>query len=405
MVPVLFGFMGFAIDLGRLYLVRGELNEAANAMALAAASKLIGTTQATSDATIAASLATLADSTSHAPPNRYDFGGLTIGDTSGFYQSTVTDPAYFSTASDATTLNASGGTADGTTAQYAQTNISADAPLIWWSILTLGQSRKTTVAARAVAGLSAPLCTACGIENFAIGVLDSNDPANFGYTVGTTYTFGYSCTGTPPGLLAGSTTRVPYLLLDRYNTSTSSEDESQQLFRIGAGGLIPSSTQTQACFTINNTEVVWATATQSACGATVASSVQDMLCGLTTRMSTNTPQACTTAVTDVATLTQAYQPDTDLTSGITDYTTYVGDTRRIITVPIVDSLSATASMTVLGFRQFLVQQTSGDDANDPTDTDGRFLALYIGNPMPLKQGRFDGSCGISSGPGKVVLFQ
>src|SRR3954468_1063676 len=30
LVPVLFGLMGFALDLGRLYLIRGELNEAAN---------------------------------------------------------------------------------------------------------------------------------------------------------------------------------------------------------------------------------------------------------------------------------------------------------------------------------------------------------------------------------------
>ena len=43
LVPVLFGFMGFAIDLGRLYLIRGELNQAANAMALAAAAQLNGT--------------------------------------------------------------------------------------------------------------------------------------------------------------------------------------------------------------------------------------------------------------------------------------------------------------------------------------------------------------------------
>ena len=38
LVPVLFGLIGFAVDLGRLYMVRGELKTAANAMALAAAS-------------------------------------------------------------------------------------------------------------------------------------------------------------------------------------------------------------------------------------------------------------------------------------------------------------------------------------------------------------------------------
>ena len=51
LVPVFFGLMGFALDLGRLYLIRGELNQAASAMALAAASQLIGTAAATDTAT------------------------------------------------------------------------------------------------------------------------------------------------------------------------------------------------------------------------------------------------------------------------------------------------------------------------------------------------------------------
>jgi len=40
LVPVLFGMMGFAIDLGRLWMVRGELHQAASAMALAAAGQM-----------------------------------------------------------------------------------------------------------------------------------------------------------------------------------------------------------------------------------------------------------------------------------------------------------------------------------------------------------------------------
>ncbi len=46
LVPVVFGMMGFALDLGRLYLVRGELAQAADAAAIAAAGQLIGTTTA-----------------------------------------------------------------------------------------------------------------------------------------------------------------------------------------------------------------------------------------------------------------------------------------------------------------------------------------------------------------------
>lgn len=262
------------------------------------------------------------------------------------------------------------------------------------------------MAARAVAGISAPLCVGCGIENFAIAAIDATDTVNFGLTPTTRYTLGYQCTGNPqPQVLTGTTTRLPYLLLDRYNTTGSLFDESQQLFQIGAGGLPGSTVATQSCFTANTGEVVWATAAPQACNSnSVAQSVRNLLCGVTARFTTDTPTSCTTSVTDVANLTTAYLPDTDLTD-LDDYTAYIGSTRRVITVPIVDALSATGSMTVLGFRQFLLEATSGATSNDPTDTDGRFQALYIGSPVPLKQGRFDGGCTASSGPGKVVLFQ
>ena len=76
LVPVFFGFIGFAVDLGRLYLVRGELKTAANAMALAAAAKLIGTDASVTDANTSAALAI--DNTGGFG-NRYDFGGVVIG--------------------------------------------------------------------------------------------------------------------------------------------------------------------------------------------------------------------------------------------------------------------------------------------------------------------------------------
>jgi Flp pilus assembly protein TadG len=402
MVPVLFGFMGFAYDLGTLYLVRGELNQAANAMALAAASKLNGTDAATDFATNA-SMLTLDNSNANA--NKYNFGSLALNQTVGILSSTADAPSYFATASDA--LSASGGdglTASGTTAQYAQANITADAPLLFWGLLSLGQSRKTSIAARATAGISAPLCTACGIENFAIAAIDQTDLVNFGFVAATHYTFGYLCNGNPrPGPLTGDSQVLNYLLIDRYNTG-STFDETQQLFRIGAGGLAPSTDPTQACITINNTEVLWVTATPTNCAAASPNvSVQEMLCGLSTRLDVNTPSVCT-EVTSVTDLTAGLQADTDVTA-LDDYTQYAGDGRRIMTVPVVDALSATGAMTILGFRQFLMEPTNGLTTNDPTDRDARFSALYIGYPAPVKQGRFDGSCGVSNGPGKVVLFQ
>ena len=404
LVPVLFGFMGFAVDLGRLYLVKGELNQAASAMATAAASQLNGTTQAATAAANAAQ-SVLDDSLNNA--SRYNFGSIVIGQPTAALDSVVYPAALFATAQEA--LQAAGqagavSAADGSTARHVTINLNADAPLLFWSLLSLGQSRHVNIAATAVAGLSAPVCTACGIEPFALAARDANDPTDFGFASGTAYTLGMQCNGAAPALIAGTTLRSAYLIVDRYDTGgTLLED--QQLFRIGAQGLIPSN-PAFSCSRINNTENIWATATVRACNAAgVNQSVQNLMCGVSTRFTTSTAAACS-ANADLNDLVAAYPADTS-TDSITDYPSYDGNNRRVITVAIVDALSTAGAMTVLGFRQFLLNPTPGLDpvANNPADADGRVAALYLGSVAPVKQGRFDGSCGVTAGPGKVVLHQ
>jgi Flp pilus assembly protein TadG len=418
MVPVVLGMMGFAVDLGRIYLVRGELNQAASAMAIAAASKLNGTIAATTNATTAAQ-ATLDDSLSDA--NRYNFGSLVVGQGNALLTSAVQQPAYFQNVSDAFASlgqSGAGGSADGTTAHHVAVNLAADAPLTFWALLSLGQSRKTSIAAAAIAGISAPVCTACGIEPFAVAAVDTTlaDTVNFGFVPGQLYTLGYMCTGAAPALLAGTTApRIPYLIIDRYNTSLSFT-EDQQLFRVGAQGLIPSTTPALACSIINTTENLWASATPQACGAATPNvSVQNAMCGLSQRMTDSTQiSACATSVSDLGDLAAVYTQDTDTLSE-TDYTTYIGTNKRVLTLPVVNALSTTpGTMLVVGFRQFLLEptttSTASPQANVPTDGDGRFVAMYLGSVAPVKQGNLSAvgmniSCGISTGPGKVVLFQ
>jgi Flp pilus assembly protein TadG len=407
MVPVLFGFMGFAIDLGRLYLIKGELNQAANAMALAAAAQLNGTSVATDSASAAAQLS-LNDGNSNGNP--YDFGHVFVNTGTVFLTSNAPAPAYFATATDAFSATDGTGSADGTTAQYAQANITADAPLSFWGLLSGGSSRKTTIAAKAVAGISAPVCTACGIDIMAIAAASLMDPVDFGFTRQTHYTFGYSCTGAALGPLTGDTSLITYVLIDRNNTS-SAISELNQLFNIGAQGIGPSTDPTIACMTANlGTDVLWASATPVGCRATSPNaSVEAMLCGLTTRLDSNaaisTYATACAAAGDLNAITAPFTPDTDVVA-YDDYTQYTGDNRRVITVAVVDSISTTGTMNIEGFRQFLLEPTSGLTSNNPTDSDGRFSVLYLGNPMPLKQGRFDGaSCSLANGPGKVVLFQ
>src|ERR1700676_3845923 len=76
LVPVLFGLIGFAVDLGILYSVKGDLKTAASSAALAAAQNLVGT-DASAGAATAASQLTTENSTGFG--NRYYFHGLPIG--------------------------------------------------------------------------------------------------------------------------------------------------------------------------------------------------------------------------------------------------------------------------------------------------------------------------------------
>lgn len=408
MVPVFFGLLGFAVDLGRLYMVRGELQTAAESMALAGAGRLIGTDAATTDAGDAARRMV---ETGSGYGNKYDYGGLNIGESNGTLASEIVEPSFWAAASDATEEAGAGGATGGvgevggTQARYVRIELTGEAPLIFWRFLSLGQEGKVSVRARAVAGVSAPVCTACGIEPVAIAPLDVTDTVDFGFVAGTKYTFGYVCTGNPvPQPLAGSTQRLPYVILNRANDqlSTFSED-GQQLFRVGAQGLLPSTTATLGCFNINTEESAWATATQTACNSnTVAVAVRNFLCGLATRLDNSLAQGCTDIV-DIDTLNSLYVSDTDLTD-IADYSTYVGSMRRLMTIPIVDTINPTGTMIVLGFRQFILQPLQDQTGIAPNDANGRFAATYIGSVVPLKQGTF-GSCAVTSGPGKVVLHR
>jgi hypothetical protein len=425
MVPVFFGMMGFALDLGRLYLIRGELSQAANSMAVAAASQLLGTTAA------ADNMAKLL------PPNgptyNYNFGGIPVGVGSGNLTSTVGPPNCFDTVSNAT--SGSGTAGDCSTAQAVQITVRADAPLLFWSLLPGGALRKTPIGVQAVAGISAPLCTVCNTTPIAIPALDASDTTDFGFVHDILYTFSYTCTGTPvpvnlaftssAGSAGGST--VPYEFLNRFDANNSTLDEFDQLYVSGAQGVLASTSPTvntlttnpntpMACFNMGDFEQLWANAAPPTCALGTNQYIQAMLCGIYSRLdNANTPAACTTAVTDFGSLSPAYLPDTDVTPAETPpYTAYTGNGRSIITVAIVGALAAntTDPMQVLAFRQFQVVPNPDGTFLNPSDANGRIPVLYIGNPVPVQQGWFDtryagGSCPVGgfTGPGKVVLHQ
>jgi hypothetical protein len=79
----------------------------------------------------------------------------------------------------------------------------------------------------------------------------------------------------------------------------------------------------------------------------------------------------------------------------------------LITVPVVDALNSAGGMLVLGFRQFIVQPRTDLTLTtiDPSDSNGRFVATYIGSVAPVRQGFLGGCPQQTAGPGKVVLHQ
>jgi Flp pilus assembly protein TadG len=410
-VPVLLGLAGFALDLGMLYSAKGELKTAANAMALAAAQNLIGTDSAAATAQTAA-MVTVENTVG--PGNKYNFQGLPIGQSTGNLSSAISPPAYYADAADAiASLTPSGAEVASAQAKYVRMSVTGQMPLVFWGLLPVASNRITAVTATAVAGISAPLCLACNIEPLTVAAINQSDTTDFGFVLNSVYSFAYSCNvvaggpGTPPAppppVLAGGSATLSYLLINRLDaTDTAFPNETSQAYQDCAGGMPGNTNTAQACFRVNNTETVWPDAVVNNCGVPVALVVTSAVCGLDARFDASPPSACSN-VTDIGTLSTAYTQDTDLNS-YTTYADYAGNGRRIVAIPVVTALSTT-SMTILGFREFLLEPNSGAADIATGDTYGRFLAMYIGSAAPVPQGRFDGGCGVTAGPGKVVLHQ
>jgi hypothetical protein len=241
----------------------------------------------------------------------------------------VATPNCFDTVVNAT--SGAGAAGDCSTAAAVQLTVTADAPLLFWGLLPGGSLRRTSIGVSAVAGISAPLCTICNTAPMVVPALDSADTVNFGYTPDILYTLSYSCTGTPAPInypftssagVAGGTT-IPYEIVNRYDTNNTSLDEFDQLYVGGASG-VPSSTSPTpntltanpntpfACFNVGDSEQLLAEAAPPACARGTNQFIQAFNCGLYSRLQgvDNTPTACTTSVTDFASLATNYTQDT-----------------------------------------------------------------------------------------------
>jgi hypothetical protein len=404
------GLLVMATDLGRFYLIQGELQTAADAAALAAATRLIGTVNAREKAV---DQVTASFDTTTGNDNRFNLRMNQIG-TGGSDLATTTAVDYFSTLLDAQ-ANANGGQSGGIDwstgfyPKYVRVQVTAQSPILFVPLLNRSATRPS-IAAAAIAGVSGPICSACGID--AIAVTDPSggaDNVNYGFVPGGFYTLFLVRTqrtagAIAPAPLAGTTAAVPFAILNHSPRGPADLDVDGSLFEFGAGGLAPNTgssvtiSMNDAAFSIDGTNTVG----------------QDILCGLNVRFAVD-PSLNNCANIDggqFVSLSAAYGADADggagtyaAGDGLQDYATeYDGNLRRILTVAVVD---AADSLTVLNFRQFLIEMsptsaTISQGLNTTLAT-GAFRAQYIGTPVPLRCGNVGGFCQVTSGIGRTVL--
>ena len=441
---VIFGFMVMAIDFGRLYLVQGELQTAADAAALSAATQLVGVANST---LLAGDIQTgqvgASFDNTDTNDNRFNLRLNQIGaGATDLLTSVLVD--FFSSRLDAIG-NVNGGQT-GPNAKYARVTISAQTPVLFPQFINPTFTSRPVVVAAAVAGPSSPICTACGIGVLAI--VDpsvGSDPVNFGLTQGSFYTlyldvsmqtapFGPTCTTSTPVDLAGTDTDVAgplaYVVLDHVPTG-GTIDADGTLYELAAAGMEQSDSDGIGPGQPPSGGIATVGGPQGAVGPeetfgtytglvpTTADPGQDVICGLNTLFGVD-PTLATPCDTDASgefvVLAQAFAADTDIGTGayaagtdLEDYgTEYAGNLRRVVTVPVVDDPT---TLNVLGFRQFLVEAdptaAAGNGLN-PTATGttcqtGAFPAQYIGWPVPLRCGGVGGSCTVSFGAGRTVL--
>ncbi|MBI2815757.1 MAG: hypothetical protein HYX72_02340 [Acidobacteria bacterium] len=412
---LLFGFMFFAVDFGRLYLIQAELQTAADAAALAAAKGLVGTANSTVHAT--QQLNASFDNTD-AGDNRVNLRQNQLGaGASGFDPQISFD--FFSTRTDALSAGGSGG-ATGADAKYVRVTMSVQVPLFFGKFINTNLLNQTVVAS-AVAGMSGPVCSACGIDSLAVvDPSGGSDPVNFGLSPGNFYTLyltnslatSTGCNVTAPSALNGTDGNIllEYTVLNRTPAIQQSDPDST-LFSLGAGGM-----QQADSVVIGQPETPAADSYSSCPG-------QEILCGLNTRFGVDSSlNACgdgSIAGGLFVTIASQYMADTDVGAntynagvGLQDFATEYdlddapSNLRRVLTVPLVDSVD---SLNVVNFAQFLVEPSDTvSEGVDPSLNTGAFRAQYIttlsgSSPVPLRCVGSGGECNVQFGAGRTVL--
>jgi hypothetical protein len=397
-----------------MYTIQGEIKTIADASALAAATRIIGTTNSTINALVTG-LAPLDATTGN--DNRFNLHQNSI--IGSIDLAATYNQDYYNLLADAQTA-ANGGQV-GALAHYVRVDVNVESPAIFLPFLNPTATTKPQVHAYAIAGIGGPLCSVSGSDDIAVTAADTGDTQNYGFAPGGYYTMYLTCSQETPApaacivavralpFLTGTTATLEYTILNHTPAGTAT-DIPGSLFEIGATQDNPAgntTTGTTGTITVGTADTLAPIQTP---GTPAIAAGRDFLCGVNVRFGDPVDPTTNTcdAVTNVATLAAAYTPDSDTGStdgSLEDYQTeYQGNARRVITAAVVDSSS---TLNVLNFLQFLIEADStgpGVVVTGTQATRGEMRAQYIGTPVPVRLGTTAGACGITTGVGRLVLY-
>lgn len=328
-IIVIVGLLGLSLDLGRVYVAKGELQNYADAAAFAAALKLNGVQSGIDRATTAAG----------SMNNRWDFATQTISSGNRTVQfgssSTGTNGSWLS--------NPSSSEIEDVT--HVRVGVTASVPLLFMPMVRGATSQ--VVNASAVAGkVSTSTIGAGNLLPFAPLAPTPSNTSTFGFVVGSQYTLRWPSSGQPGTPCAGDVA---------LGTGTGSTIARQNLQDPERGYWGSTSTNTIRTW-INN---------GYSSPLSVGSNIE-----LSSGEKNGAKEQMTTRV----------QSDTDHTS--TTYAQYeanvsggnrVGNGRRIVAVPVITG-GGSSTQPVLGFAAFFLQSLSYHvGGNEP------FCGTYIGS--------------------------
>jgi Flp pilus assembly protein TadG len=361
---VLLAAVGLAVDLGRMFVVRSELQAFSDAAAMAAVHLLDGTQSGIQNAHTLATQGPLGASL----PNATNFGTISV--------STATD-TYATTFGGTYDSYATATTSSTNQYRFVKVAASADVSLYFLRVLP-GIASPATVRSSATAGQQAqtPNFSNGGLVPFAADAHNTNPANEFGFVRGSEYTFRWQ-NGTPPTTCPGDNGFNPSLAPPQHG-----------FVDLGQG----------------NGESNLGSAIQYGGYPNANSSPTSV--GVNTSLSTPPGSRGNAVVDSLAARSNQDSDQTDTTWDAYKAALAAGTAngRRIVTSPIIDPSTysgngSNRTGTVIGFANFLLDPAATISA---AGSSGALCATYIG-PGSLNSPTSGGSNGASLYVG--VLFQ